>query len=397
MHAPRAVRATALCALVAIASTRSSHAHGVLTAPVPRSTMGAAQSGGNGAKLTAAPATAAELNACHLDNVGTESQPGKITAIYAPGATVTVSWDITIAHQAAPGVRVALRDTSKGESFSDHILQAFTTTNADGIDVGSTTGVKTLAVTLPANLECECCQLQWIWESTTDGGFYVDCADITISSTATATPNLVDGQMCMMGGASSTAEDGGGGGGAAVGVLGAAAVIGAAGFAFYKKDEIKAKIDEKRNVPEGSLVTDEAPKPHVFGRVAPALPINRPSIAQLSAPPPELKLTEDGAAVGANAGRPLPVLGAGEAASSDSVEVAVDTTPAQPERIATALFNFEPSGHMDHIAMRKGDTVKVYPGVEGSTQWLFVSINDDPAQGFVPKNRVSSAPTPALP
>lgn len=30
----------------------------------------------------------AELNACHLDNVGTESQPGKITAIYAPGATV---------------------------------------------------------------------------------------------------------------------------------------------------------------------------------------------------------------------------------------------------------------------------------------------------------------------
>lgn len=58
-------------------------------------------------------------------------------------------------------------------------------------------------------------------------------------------------------------------------------MIGAAGFAFYKKDEIKAKIDEKRNVPEGSLVTDEAPKPHVFGRVAPALPINRPVSAFL--------------------------------------------------------------------------------------------------------------------
>ena len=43
-----------------------------------------------------------------------------------------------------------------------------------------------------------------------------------------------------------------------------------------------------------------------------------------------------------------------ETGSTDSVEVAVDTTPAQPERIATALFNFEPSGHMDHIAMRKG-------------------------------------------
>lgn len=64
-------------------------------------------------------------------NSGEALANGHVVLFRPCAKQVTVSWDITIAHQAAPGVRVALRDTSKGESFSDHILQAFTTTNAD--------------------------------------------------------------------------------------------------------------------------------------------------------------------------------------------------------------------------------------------------------------------------
>lgn len=97
-------------------------------------------------------------------------------------------------------------------------------------------------VTLPPDKTCNYCVLQWVWAAKNDNGYYITCADISITTTGllpdfltlqpeTDTNNngLPDGTASTSDG-SNPADSGGGGGGsaagAAVGVIVALLVIG---------------------------------------------------------------------------------------------------------------------------------------------------------------------------
>lgn len=59
------------------------------------------------------------------------------------------------------GVRIAI-SYNENDTFNDNVL-------VNGIEVGPV-GYNTYSVTLPAGKVCDKCVLQWIWDSTADGG-----------------------------------------------------------------------------------------------------------------------------------------------------------------------------------------------------------------------------------
>jgi hypothetical protein len=118
-----------------------------------------------------------------------------------------VQWKLTIPHDADvqdSGVRLALYYDS-GDSFQCNIM-AGGLEGDSGFDVtvDGVTGPRVLSagppgatpnqlvstiITLPANKTCDYCVLQWVWAARSDGGFYVDCADIAITRDGARTPS----------------------------------------------------------------------------------------------------------------------------------------------------------------------------------------------------------------
>jgi hypothetical protein len=65
---------------------------------------------------------------------------------------------------------------------------------ANGLPGTTTNEIRTETIQLPAGKTSETAVLQWMWASRSDGGFYIGCSDIKISSaipTAPPTPLAV--------------------------------------------------------------------------------------------------------------------------------------------------------------------------------------------------------------
>lgn len=154
-------------AILVLATIAYCHGHAILTQPKARAGMDV----GIGAKITPRPPTLENLNNCPLAGVMTPAGP--IAAVYAPGSTMDVKWSITLDHDNAPGVRIAIG--YPGEP-AYRVL-------AEAIDVH----LNQTTVTLPAD-PCPNCVLHWMWDSTLDAGYYVGCSDIAIQSDPSALP-----------------------------------------------------------------------------------------------------------------------------------------------------------------------------------------------------------------
>lgn len=133
--------------------------------------------------------------------------PGRVST-FAPGATITVTWDETINH---PGhYRIAFQPT--GDVFGIPLAGAGAPSNFPDVDKTGTIdeagamiladmipdGTLTTSITLP-NMECDNCTLQFIQVMTdkppyeTDlasDDIYFNCADLTLSNAA---PPQADG------------------------------------------------------------------------------------------------------------------------------------------------------------------------------------------------------------
>jgi len=102
------------------------------------------------------------------------ADPGKQAAVvtYDEGETISVSWDTTIVHPSAPGVRIAIIfDGNSG--FNAGVL-------ASGLESGAN-GIHSTTVTLPAGKSGDAV-IQFNWVSNADGGSYVGCSDVFVTA-----------------------------------------------------------------------------------------------------------------------------------------------------------------------------------------------------------------------
>lgn len=168
-----------LCFIFLVYLVDHVNAHGLLTTPTDRTEQSA-----NGNKLTPfADYLTVSEDSCGGEDNG-DGGPGDVVASFSVGDTIDVVYDITITHPLEPGVRIAVRDPSiDGSLFTDHILYDF----SDNTDTDVDSGEHTLSLTLPTDLSCISCELQWLWASESDGGFYIGCADIEIAALSTST------------------------------------------------------------------------------------------------------------------------------------------------------------------------------------------------------------------
>lgn len=130
--------------------------------------------------------------------------PGVETPLvaFSPNDELTVKWRMTIPHPidypldepdntASPGsgVRIAMHYGAT-DSFEDNILAGGV---AGDLGVGTLAagtseddpgrnGEVTATITLDAAKTCDYCTLQWIWAANADGGSYIGCADISITT-----------------------------------------------------------------------------------------------------------------------------------------------------------------------------------------------------------------------
>jgi hypothetical protein len=167
-------------------------AHAIMTKPPPRPNQQ-----GTGVKLQPF-ADAKKLADAGCGGI-TNKDPGvqRPTVAYRPGATVTVEWKLTIPHPADnldSGVRIALH-YDKADSFTSNILAGGVigdptyTPVAAGQANDASNALVTQTITLPAGKTCDYCTLQWIWAANQDGGSYVGCSDIAITTDGTL-PNF---------------------------------------------------------------------------------------------------------------------------------------------------------------------------------------------------------------
>ena len=171
--------------LVALSCAPLAGGHAILSVPAPRSGTNI----GVGTKLT----PFADASTFALECGGTRnSDPGveQPTVAYTPGETIDLTWVLTIPHaidRLTDGVRVAIH-YDDGDTFSDNILDG-------GVGTDPLTGTVPVAdadaeaddeitfqVTLPTGKTCDYCTLQWIWSAQNDGGSYLACADISITT-----------------------------------------------------------------------------------------------------------------------------------------------------------------------------------------------------------------------
>ena len=143
--------------------------HGILICPPARD----GQMEVPGKKITPRPPTTTQLNACD----GTSA--GAIVGKYIAGSSINVTWDTTLLHTSAPGVRIAIK-YSDADSFNANIL-------AEGVSIGNN-GLNYHTVALPAGKTSNNAVLQWVWDSQTDGGYYLGCSDIAIVTAGAQAP-----------------------------------------------------------------------------------------------------------------------------------------------------------------------------------------------------------------
>ena len=184
--------------MLALLAPPTALAHAVLVAPAPRIGLQRA-AGDDGIKLTPfAQAAAIANDGCGgLRNrlpddahVGVE-QP---LVAYTPGSVLSVQWKLTIPHPndhlataQGTGVRIALHYDA-GDSFAQNVLAGGLLGDAgvgtlDAAPEDSPAGTQVGAsVTLPSGKLCDYCTLQWAWAAENDGGVYVSCVDVAITS-----------------------------------------------------------------------------------------------------------------------------------------------------------------------------------------------------------------------
>ena len=178
-------------ALLLVIARASSHA--ILTAPAPRPNLDISP----GIKLQpfANAKTIADAGCGGIQN----NDPGvqTPTIAYTPGVPVQVSWQLTIPHPADvlnTGIRIAIH-YGAADSFAQNILAGgltgdppFTPVSA-GPEAAVTNSIQTQSITLPPGKTCDYCTLQWVWAAQQDGGSYIGCADISITTNG-ALPNF---------------------------------------------------------------------------------------------------------------------------------------------------------------------------------------------------------------
>ncbi|KAI9341437.1 hypothetical protein BDR26DRAFT_860425 [Obelidium mucronatum] len=92
---------------------------------------------------------------------------GPVTKKYVAGETVGIKWKNTIPHSNPPGVTISIQYAVGGEFV---VL-------AEGIDDGP----EEATIKLPAGKSSPSAVLRFMWQSKEDGGFYVGCADVSIT------------------------------------------------------------------------------------------------------------------------------------------------------------------------------------------------------------------------
>lgn len=162
-------------------------AHAVLTSPTPRLATGM---NGIGTKLR--PFAQAKIIAdqgCG-DRANGDMGVSVPTQAFTPGSNVQVSWRYTIPHPVDvldSGVRIAMH-YGPFDSFTQNILLGGLIGDAAYAPVAAAApaalanSIQGALVTLPADKTCDYCTLQWIWAANADGGSYVGCADISITT-----------------------------------------------------------------------------------------------------------------------------------------------------------------------------------------------------------------------
>jgi len=177
-------RVRSAAALVLLLRLGSVRPHAILTQPQARP----GQATGVGTKLT--PFANAKTIADSGCGGSINNDPGVQvpTQVFTPGATVTVSWQLTIPHPADAvntGVRVAVH-YGPTDSFASNILAGGLTGDPAATPVsagtGPVNGIMSQDVQLPAGKTCDYCTLQWVWAAQQDGGSYVGCADVSITA-----------------------------------------------------------------------------------------------------------------------------------------------------------------------------------------------------------------------
>lgn len=161
-------------------------AHAIMTNPEPRPNIVAP-----GVKLQPF------NNARQLANSGCGGIPNADPGVqlpklaFTPGARVQVDWQLTIPHPADvedTGVRIAIH-YGPGDSFEQNILVGRVEGDPGNL-LPQTAGpvdavanqIQSITVDLPLLKTCNYCTLQWIWAARQDGGSYISCADIAITT-----------------------------------------------------------------------------------------------------------------------------------------------------------------------------------------------------------------------
>lgn len=147
-----------LSILFLLATSSAASAHATLTYPTPRTLSN-------------------KLGPCGADG----SVRGTEVAVFAPGETITVTWDETVDH---PGHYRLAFDLDGDDDFPNPQFpdDAFPSILVDQIPDRSGGGVYSQQITFP-NQACENCTLQLIQIMTTQvpyNSFYFQCADIAL-------------------------------------------------------------------------------------------------------------------------------------------------------------------------------------------------------------------------
>lgn len=189
-----------LCLLICASGVAS---HAVMVTPAPRLGI----SPGAGTKLSPFESAAQYANAGCGGSRNNDPGVQQPTLAFTPGAQVQVAWQMTIPHDndAGPdgvnGVRIALH-YAPDDSFLQNILAGGVEGDAQAgqlpvAEVGAEQdSIVETTVTLPNGKTCAYCTLQWVWSAQSDGGSYIGCSDISITTDGNLPEfNLIDSEV----------------------------------------------------------------------------------------------------------------------------------------------------------------------------------------------------------
>mmetsp|Transcript_15161 Transcript_15161/g.25805 ORF Transcript_15161/g.25805 Transcript_15161/m.25805 type:complete len:374 (+) Transcript_15161:41-1162(+) len=271
-------------ALLLLSSLSSVRAHTVLFGTGPNDDPARPNQVGNGVKLT--PFAAAGLTANSGCGGSLNNDPGvqRPTSAYRPGDILKVTWQLTIPHPADiidTGIRVAMH-FSPADSFGNNVLAgalegdpAFSPVNQRPVAEADSPALSlhSTIVTLPQKT-CNYCTIQFAWAARSDGGFYLGCADISVTAngelpdfdnlpaeTIDGTPNGIPNELPQNnplgvigggggGGILGSGDDGGGS--AVIIVIVVLLMLGGAGGAYYYFTHYRGKDVAPPGAPPGA-------------------------------------------------------------------------------------------------------------------------------------------------